>query len=128
MQATYTVHLTTNSPKYSPDYSQTNYYYEAIEVNVADDGMYTLRSDTEMSVSNTLYQNKFNPFNPSVNVIGSGTTMGCIYGFSMIYYYEKQKIYIVVTTTNYPNETGSFSIFALGPNNITLKHSGKYLG
>ncbi|CAF1172988.1 unnamed protein product [Adineta ricciae] len=124
-QATYTSKLTINSSKhaYYPADIQPNRYYETIEINVAEDGNYTLGSDNEIGIYGAVYKNRFNPFSPDLNKIFTFPDRDCIHRIDIISYFEKQKRYILMVTTSTPNETGSFSVFAFGPNNITLKRS-----
>lgn len=126
IQATYTPNMTMNSSTYSPDFMSVlpNYYYEAVEVNVIENGMYTFNGDKELGVKITLYQDIFNPFNPHENLIRNHGMIRCTNRLGMIYYL-KQNVSIAVITTAYPNQIESFSIFVLGPNNVTLKHRGK---
>ncbi len=126
IQATYTSNLTATSSKYTRDCIQPNYYYEAIEINVAENGYYTLVSDSNMDTYGYLYENNFNPFNPFVNQIMEDDESGCNRQFKLYYYLQKQKTYILIITTSDPNVTGSFSIIALGLSHVTLKRSGEY--
>ncbi len=126
IQATYTSNLTATSSKYTRDCIQPNYYYEAIEINVAENGYYTLVSDSNMNTFGYLYQTNFNPFNPFVNRIKIDYGGGCNAQFKLIDYLEKERTYILVVTTSDPNVTGSFTIIALGPSNVTPKRSGEY--
>lgn len=129
IQATYTSHLTINSSKYHQSVNdiEPNHNYELIEVNVAENGSYILGSDSEMNTYGYLYQNKFDPFaTPFEYLINQDDDGGCNYQFQLTDYLYEHRKYILMITTSVPNETGSFSIFVLGPNNVTLKHSGEY--
>lgn len=127
LQATYESSLTKNSSKYIPACVQfDDYYYEAIKVNVAEDGNYTLVSDSKMDTYGYLYEHKFNPFNPSANRITQKNNGICKNQFQVVHHLQKPITYILVVTTFRSNITGPFSIYALGPNKVTLKYIGKY--
>lgn len=74
-----------------------------------------------------LYANKFNPLNPSANLINEDHDHGCNGQFKLIHYLQKEITYILVVTTFSPNETGSFSVISLGLNGVILKHSSEYI-
>jgi len=118
----YASNLTINSPKYSRNCIQPNYYYEVVEVNVVSDGVYTLGSDNSITIYGYLYKNKFNPLNPTENQIDENSLSGCKKQFKL----QKRTTYILVITTDWPNTIGSFSIMALGPSNVTIKRSSEY--
>lgn len=127
IQAIYTTSLTTTSSKYFPSCIPPDYYYEAIEVNVVQDGNYTFRSHSKIYIYGYLYQNKFDPFVPSVNLVGEGNFSGCKGQFQLNYYLRKQITYILVVATLLPTITDSFSITVFGPNSFTVKHIGEYI-
>jgi hypothetical protein len=121
-QATYTSELTKNSRKYFRDCTEPNYYYKAIQVNVTQDGFYAFVTDSTMDTFGSLYKSKFNPINPSENQIKEDDNSGSNGQFNLQHDLQKQMTYILVVTTYRPNVTGSFSIVALGENNVTLEH------
>jgi hypothetical protein len=96
-------------------------------VNIVEDGYYSFASNTTIGPYGYIYKSHFNPFDPSMNLIGSDDQKGCENQFKLITYLEASTTYILVVTTYYPNKTGPFSIIALGPNNITLKRSSEFL-
>ena len=128
VQTIYTVDLTTDSSTYTREGIRPNYYYEAIEVNVFEDGPYIFSSDSMMNAYGYLYEHNFDPFNPPLNLVSNGAAIGmdCYGLFGLTYYFEKQKKYIWVITTFFPNTIGSLEILILGLNNITMKRIGKY--
>lgn len=123
----YSSNLTTNSSKFARDCIDSMYYYEAIKINVIEDGNYTLGSDSQTDMYGQLYKNKFNPFHPTADIITENNDDGCNFQFKLIHYLQKHITYILVVTTSFPYITGSFSIIAIGPNNVTAKqHIGEY--
>lgn len=106
---------------------QPDYYYEAVDINVAEDGIYILRTDFEMNPKSYLYEKTFNPIDPFANQINPDFDSGsCPTPYTLVKYLEKQKAYILVVTNAEPNVLGSFSIIVYGSNNVTLKRSGEY--
>ena len=112
--------------EYSSKYSRTsceipNHYYEAIQVNVATTGYYTLSSQSNIDTYGYLYRNSFSPSNPSMNLILENIH-GCDNNqFKLASFLESDTNYILVVTTAYTNLTGAFSIIISGPNNATVK-------
>lgn len=78
-----------------------------------------------MNTHGYLYENKFNPINPSANKIELGDFPECYGQFAFKRHLKKHIKYLFVMTTYAPNNFGSFSINVFGPNNVTLKHSGE---
>lgn len=125
LRGRYSSNLTTNSAKYTRGCIQPYYYYEVLEVNVDEDGDYTLTGVSEMHIHGYLYKNTFNAFDPSANRINENDDSCCLKPFKLIHYLEKRTSYILVVTTSEPNELGAFSVFALGPSSVSLKYSGE---
>jgi hypothetical protein len=98
-----------------------------MQMNVVEDGYYSFASNSTIDTYGYVYKSSFNPFDPSMNLIGSDDQQGCENQFKLITYLQTSTIYILVVTTYYSNKTGPFSIIALGPNNITLKRSSEYI-
>jgi len=121
-QVAYISQLTTSSSKYSRDAMEGNYYYEAVQVNVLQNGKYTLASDSTMNTYGYIYNDTFDPLNPSKNLIHEDDSSECNGQFKLVIDLQKQMKYILVVTTNNPNVIGSFSILALGPNNVTVQN------
>lgn len=126
MQAEYTSNLTTSSPKYSRNCIELNYFYQALEVNVVEDGFYTFGSRSKINTYGYFYEGKFNPFDPSMNAIQQDDDGGCSEQFKLTAYLRKQTTYTLIVTTYNPIVTGSFSILVLGSNNVTLTDKGEY--
>jgi hypothetical protein len=93
---------------------------------VAEDGIYTLGSNRDINIDGYLYQNKFNPLDPSINQISRNVQGVCSGQLELIYYLRKQITYILLVTTYFLRTQGSFSIIVVGPSKTTLKYSGEY--
>ena len=123
----YSSNLTTHSQTYSRDGNETNYYYEAIQVSIIEDGNYTLGSNSHIDTYGYIYKDKFNPRDPSTNQVAKDNNGGCNDQFKLFTYLQTKTTYILVVTTYHPNEDGPFSIFGFGPNNIILKYRSEYI-
>ena len=122
----YSSSLTTNSQFYSRDCHGT-FYYQAVEIYVVEGGNYTLYSESSFDPFGYIYEDKFIPYNPSINrVTRVLTRWGCT-KFKLFAYLQTKRTYILVVTTFHPNEVGPFSIVATGPNNVTLKYTSEYV-
>lgn len=119
---TYTSELKINSAKFIRQFIESISYYEAIKVNVIEDGTYTFSSSSNLDTYGYIYEEEFHPFNPSFNKLDDTDDGGCTNQFKIIKYFERMKTYILVITTYDPLAIGSFSIIACGPNKVTLKH------
>jgi len=62
LRTSYTSSLTENSSKYPRTCFQPNFYYEAIEINVAKYDVYNFVADGQMKTVGYLYRDKFDPF------------------------------------------------------------------
>jgi hypothetical protein len=102
---------------------EVNYYYEAIQVNVVENGYYTLASMSAVNTIGYIYMNNFNSSNPIENFLSQDDYSCGGNQFKLITYLQANTTYILVVTTYVPKETGQFSILAFGPNNVRLNHS-----
>lgn len=125
VQPIYASNLTINSSKFSASCIQPYYYYEAIQINVIEDSGYTFGTYSKIDTYGYLYEDQFNPFDPSTNHLKETSMYGICEGqFKITHHLIKQKTYILVVTTVHPNVTGAFAIVVLSPHNITLRHIG----
>lgn len=129
LQTSYTSSLTENSSKYPRTCFRPNFYYEAIEINVAKYDVYNFVADGQMKTVGYLYRDKFDPFRPfdaSSYLITKGNDAGFSDQFRLNHFLEKEITYILVVTTFRENDTGSFTITAFSSNPVTMRHSGEY--
>ncbi|CAF1343589.1 unnamed protein product, partial [Adineta steineri] len=69
-QLVYSSMLTRNHPTYSrTGCNLSNYYYEAIQVNVNESRYYSLSSSSSIDTYGYIYTKNFYPFDPSINLI-----------------------------------------------------------
>jgi len=105
----------------------SNYYYEAIEVNVVESGCYTFGSNSNINTFDYIYKDTFDPFNPSRNLILHDDASLNDTQFKLITYLHVYTTYVLVVTTYYPNVTGEFWVRVLGPKNVSFNRIGEYL-
>jgi hypothetical protein len=125
IQSTYLSELTTSSQTYSRigRCAAANYYYEAIQMNVVEDGYYTLASMSAVNTIGYIYMNNFNPFNLSENLLSQNDDSCGKDQFRLITHLRTNTTYVLVVTTSFPKDTEQFSILVSGPNNVHLNHS-----
>jgi hypothetical protein len=124
----YSSALTTNSQKYGRTGCKlSDYYYETIQVNVVTTDWYSLSSNSSLDTYGCLYEDHFNPFNPLENLISLNDQSCGNNQFKLVAYLQSNTTYVLVVTTFLTNKTGQFSIFASGPNKVTLSHISEYL-
>ncbi len=117
--------LTESSQMYSRDCLTSNFYFETIQLNVITTGFYSLSSKSNIDIYGYLYNDSFNPFNPSENFLSKNDDYCNNNQFKLFIYLQSSTTYVLVVTTYASNVRGSFSIFAYGPNNITLNRIGE---
>jgi len=125
VQSTYISTLTKDSPTYSRVCRTGSYHYETVEVNVQQNGVYGFRSDSTLILYGYMYENKFDPFHPNVNLIMSSNHTCNFYEFEIVVHLQMNIKYILVVTTSLPYTQGPFSIFVIGPSNFSLNRISK---
>ena len=105
-----------------------DYYYEAIQVNVAQSSYYNIYSAIGSHPYGYIYKDNFSPFNPSINIYLENYD-GCAsaYRFKFFTHLESNTTYILVVTTFFPRVRGAFLIIVFGPKNVTLKRLSEYI-
>ena len=117
--------LNTTSRTYSPTgCSVPNHYYEALQLGIMVTGYYRLSSNSNIGLHGYIYLSaSFDPFNPSQLL--SAAKDGEL-GFQLVTLFEANKTYVLVVTSATPNQTGSFSVVATGPSNISAHCIGNF--
>jgi hypothetical protein len=117
--------------------SGSNYYYEAIQINVNTTGIYTFISQSNTRESNMdttdtstfvsqgymdtygyIYQDSFYPSNPAVNSLQQDDDNAGHLQFRLTVSCRADITYVLVFTTFSGGVTGPFSIMASGPDNV----------
>ena len=124
----HSVVLNEDSPRYMRIRDEmSNYYYEAIRMNVTETGEYTLFTESDINTYGYIYFDTFDPKNPSTNQ--KSKSYGNCGGlqFKFVIQLHINTTYVLVVTTFLPNETGRVPIVALGPSNIIFKRLCEYI-
>lgn len=108
------------------DCGTSNYYYEAIEVEVVESGCYNLVGNGTIDTDGFIYKDYFNPVTPTAQFL-SGSGRG-YHGdqFELQTSLLINTKYILVVTTSNPNVTGAFSVIANGSNSVTFNRISEY--
>ncbi|CAF0808178.1 unnamed protein product [Adineta steineri] len=120
-QNIYTSSLTMNNQMYFRDCEKRSFYYETIELKVIESGYYTFRGRGTIDAYGSIYENKFNPLEPSENLLKTDDDSGLDTQFKLDLYLNVGTIYVLVVTTYEPKETGEFSIAVLGKDKVILE-------
>jgi hypothetical protein len=119
---TYQLELTTDSQMYSQGCDKKNVYYETLELKVPEIRYYMIQSSGNIDTVGYIYENNFNPLNPTENLIASNDEGGDSYGqFKIEIFLYVDTTYILVVTTHSPKEIGEIKITFLGSTDVTIK-------
>ncbi|CAF1277097.1 unnamed protein product [Didymodactylos carnosus] len=113
--------LTTNSQIYSRDCGQDKFYYDSFEVKVPESRYYTIWSSSNIDTFGYIYENSFDPLNPSANSSrkdNDGEFNGQ-FKFEIPLYVNTT--YILVVTTFHPITLGEINITIWGLKDVTVK-------
>lgn len=123
----YSSKLTTSTQTYSRECGNSNYYYETIQVDVQETGNYSFAGISGIKIYGYIYNNSFNPFSPTENLLSDSGVECDKYRFQIIVYLQVNITYVLVVTTFSPKEQGNFSVHVTGPGNITLNQTSEHL-
>jgi hypothetical protein len=126
-QTEYSSELTMSSQTFVVAGCRMAKYYEAVQINVIGSGYYTFHHNSSIDVSDSVYENDFDPLDPSKNIVTQKNETIHDHLFDFIAYLETNRKYILVVTTTLPDKTGPFSIIVFGPNNVRFSRLGKCL-
>jgi hypothetical protein len=105
----------------------SNYYYEAIQVNVFENGCYSFTSNSTIDTYGYIYKEYFNPMVPIDNLLVKNDRSFYSNQFKLMIQLHVDTKYILVVTSDNPNVTGAFSLLVTGPNNVSFNRISKYL-
>ncbi|CAF0936812.1 unnamed protein product [Adineta ricciae] len=121
MESSFSSELTISSRTFRPSGCGTHsYYYQAIQLNVIENGCYNLVSNNTISTYGYIYRDDFNPFNPAVNLFLQNYQSYHNHQFKFQTYLQINTTYILVVSTSNPNVTGMFAVLAVGPHRINF--------
>ena len=115
-----------SNPIYSRDCDKEYFHYESIQVKVNTSGYYSFRSYSTTDAYGVIYRNTFNPLNPLENFLGMEDDGGSDLQFRLNIRLSGGMTYVLVMTTYRLEETGTFSIVALGPNKVIFERLSEY--
>jgi hypothetical protein len=122
----YSSSLSMNNQIYSRDCDNQSRYYESMQVKVNTTGYYSFLSHSSMNAYGFIYINTFNPLNPLQNLFHADDDSGSSLQFKLNVRLNGGMTYVLVMTTNWLKEIGSFSIIVSGDNKVILQHLRKY--
>ncbi|CAF1272191.1 unnamed protein product, partial [Adineta steineri] len=120
-QQIYSSSLTKINQIYYRNCDKQNYYYESIRMKVIETGDYTFRSSGNIDSYGSIYKIKFNPLDPSENLLKTDDDSGSDAQFKLDIHLDVDRIYVLVVTTFDSKETGEFWIVVLGKNKVILE-------
>ncbi|CAF5047242.1 unnamed protein product [Rotaria magnacalcarata] len=95
-------------------------YYKEISIIIYTTGVYSFTSSSSMDTLGYLYTGIYYPSDPNLNLLTSNDDYPGSKQFRLIAYLEAGVSYKLVVTTFPIDTTGSFSITAIGPNNVNF--------
>ncbi|CAF1216350.1 unnamed protein product [Adineta ricciae] len=116
IESPYTSELNENSQMFGhTDCETLNYYFEAIEMEVLENGCYSFTFNSTIRIYSYIYEDYFKPVIPSKNLFSQIDQNIRTDQFQLEAPLQKNTKYILVVTTFIPNVTGTFSINVTGP-------------
>ncbi|CAF4129009.1 unnamed protein product [Adineta steineri] len=120
-QNTYSSTLARNNQIYHRECDKQNFYYESIQVKVIEAGYYIFRSNGNTDLYGSIYNNKFNPLDPSENLLKTDDDSDSDTQFKLDIHLDADMIYVLVVTTFDSKQTGEFSIAVSGIKKVILE-------
>ncbi|CAF4063518.1 unnamed protein product, partial [Adineta steineri] len=122
VQSVYSSVLTENHPRYSRiDFDLSNYYFEAIQMNVNESRYHTLNINSSIDTYVYMYTENFYPSDPHINLILKNDNSFGEDQFEIRTVLQSTTANILVVTTFDSNVTGAFSIIVSGINSVTFE-------
>ncbi|CAF1075127.1 unnamed protein product [Adineta steineri] len=118
LQKTYSSSLTNKNQMYYRDCHKEAFYYESIQMKITKSGYYSFRGSGDIDPYGSIYKIKFNPLDPSDNLLGQDYDGGSDIQFKLDIHLAADLIYVLVVTTFDSKETGNFSIDVWGENEV----------
>ncbi|UJR12170.1 hypothetical protein I4U23_016347, partial [Adineta vaga] len=119
VESDYSSALTVSSSTYiRPEsfFAASGFYYQAIEMNVATTGMYTILSNSGIDMQGFIYNNSFNTSFPDQNLVSfDDDSGGSNKQFTITAVLQAMTMYILFVTTYKGNTLGEYSIIGFGP-------------
>ena len=114
--------LTSNSQQYHRVSGVSDfYYYELIEIEVVVNDYHSIESSSSLDTYGYLYQTKFDPNSPSLNLIGSNDDDGRNKQFQIKAKLYSNLKYFLLLTTYLPYDFGEYTIIVYGHSHVNLQ-------
>jgi hypothetical protein len=113
--SSYTSALTTNHSQYKRYNGTSTYFYEAIQMTVSVSQNVTIISDSSLDTFGSVYDTSFEPWNASANLLAFDDQSAGNDQFELHQLLNPGNTYILVVSTYWSWDTGSFSITATSP-------------
>ena len=112
-----------NGQTFSPTgCSLPNHNYEALELSIETTGYYRLLSNSSIGLRAYIYQDAFDPLNPSFNLRAEKDGQ---LGFRLTLFLRADKKYVLVVTSVTSNQSAAFSLVTAGPGDVSARRMGK---
>lgn len=119
--------LTKDSQTYSRLCNMGKFHYETIKIDTNESGMYGFEMNSTEKIYAYIYENEFDPFNPTKNLLVETNYTCSMHTFQLIVHLVTNITYELVVTTYDSNVQGPFSVLVLGPNYVRINRTGKFL-
>ena len=127
IESTYSSVLTRDSPIFArTDCKTSNYYYEAIRMEIVQSGCYNLIGNSSIDVYGQDYKDQFNPLFPMHDLFAEDGRTYRDGHFELQTSLLNNTKYILVVTTFHQNITGTLSVLVTGPNSVNLNRISEY--
>ncbi|CAF0989789.1 unnamed protein product [Adineta ricciae] len=93
-------------------------YFEAFRLTVLATGLYSMKSSGSLDTYGYLYSGTFDPFNPTANLVTSNDDDGGSRQFMMNATLQASVQYIIVVTSYYTFNLGSYTVTITGPGSV----------
>jgi len=117
---TYTSTLTSSSSRFTRSGASGTFFYEAVQVTIPTNGIYTFLSGSSIDDYGYLYQTSFSAASPGSNILTSDDDSGGAARFRFSISLQAARTYILVITTYGTSATGGISVSVAGPGRVTL--------
>jgi hypothetical protein len=127
IQTSYASALTKNSSIFWSDSCKASTdYYEAIQVEVVENGHYSFLITSNAPTITQIFKDNFNPFNLYENLYSSAFSRCPGNQLKLVADLQPNTKYVFVVSKNSTSVRTDFSISVYGPKNVTLNHLSEY--
>ena len=121
VNTTYSSLLAEDSPQFTRYlYSEGNFYYELLQVDVTSPGAYTFGSSSSIDTFGLFYNNTFDPSHPETNLAAFDDDSDGSLQFEFTVDLDAGSTYYLVPTTYAPDTLAPFNLFVTGVAEVTL--------